>query len=157
MMYQLFIPFQKCNKNSLPWCWLSNLFFAATETRGNTNFPYDFSFPVMTQGHRGIIDDYRIISYDNKLCKNCGITHCTGVIYYNNNNFIIQATAVPMRLFHLVNRLLYQLFLLFLKIINTAYNDIGYVTLFFTAIETRGRTIFLMTSVFPLWLKDIGA
>jgi hypothetical protein len=103
----------------------------------------------MIQGHRGIIDDYRIISYDNKLRKNCGITHCRGVNYYYNN-FIIQATAVPMRLFHLVNRLLYHFVHPFLKVIKTAYHDVGYVTLFFTAVETRGSTIFLMTSVFPL-------
>jgi hypothetical protein len=103
----------------------------------------------MTQGHRSIIDDYRIISYDNKLHKNCGISHCRGV-NYNYNNFIIQATVVPKRLFRPLNRLLYHFVHPFLKVIKTAYHDIGYVTLFFTAIETRGRTIFLMTSVFPL-------
>jgi hypothetical protein len=92
----------------------------------------------MTQGHRGVIDDYRIISYDNKLRKNCGITHCRGVIYYYNN-FIIQATAVPMRLFHPLNRLLYNFVHPFLKVIKTAYHDIGHLTLFFTAIETRGQ------------------
>ncbi len=71
---------------------------------------------------------------------------CRGVIYYRNI-FIIQATAVPMRLFHLVNCLLYHFVHPFLKVIKTAYHDIGYVTLFFTAIETRGSTIFLMTLV----------